>query len=246
MNGRYAFPYNVLDGEYLPATIVIVDDHEIVREGVRTLITRSRPGWEIVGEANSGAQAIEMCKTLKPDVLVLDITMPGMSGLEAALRIAELELSCRVLMFTMHESERLGAEVRQAGAQGLVLKSQAARDLIRAIDCLLAGGTFFGTGSAPGQKAPSKVPPSGSATDQSGRLFSASPVVRTRNFCNQASLTMSAVSSAFRAHCSMHSEKSAISLSRECGLPNRRLARNRFQVRNFSPTSASLRSQLRS
>lgn len=127
----------------MPVKIVIVDDHEIVREGIRTLIARSRPGWNIAGEASGGAEAIDICKKLKPDVLILDITMPGMSGLEAALRIAELELSCRVLMFTMHESERLVAEVRQAGAQGLVLKSQAARDLIRAIECLLAGGTFF-------------------------------------------------------------------------------------------------------
>jgi NarL family two-component system response regulator LiaR len=76
--------------------IVIVDDHEIVREGIRTLITRSRPEWNIVGEASSGTDAIEICKTLKPDVLVLDITMPGMSGLEAALKIAESELPCRV------------------------------------------------------------------------------------------------------------------------------------------------------
>jgi DNA-binding NarL/FixJ family response regulator len=156
-------------GEYVPAKIVIVDDHEIVREGIKTLITRSRPEWNIVGEASSGAEAIEICKTLKPDVLVLDITMPGMSGLEAALKIAELELSCRVLMFTMHESERLVAEVRQAGAQGLVLKSQAARDLIRAIECLLAGGTFFGREPDPEKNIPTSLPPSGSATDQSIR-----------------------------------------------------------------------------
>jgi DNA-binding NarL/FixJ family response regulator len=153
----------------VPAKIVIVDDHEIVREGIRTLIARSRPEWNIVGEASSGAEAIEICKTLTPDVLVLDITMPGMSGLEAALKIAESELGCRVLMFTMHESERLAAEVRQAGAQGLVLKSQAARDLIRAIECLLAGGTFFGREPDPEKNIPTSLPPSGSATDQSIR-----------------------------------------------------------------------------
>lgn len=75
--------------------------------------------------------------------------MPGLSGLEAASKVAELGLGCRVLMFTMHESERLSTEVRQAGAQGVVLKSQAARDLIRAIERLLAGGTFFGSEPAP-------------------------------------------------------------------------------------------------
>lgn len=142
----------------MPARIVIVDDHEIVREGIRTLIKRSRPDWTIIGEGSSGPEAIEICKTVKPDVLVLDITMPGMSGLEAASKIAELKLSCRVLMFTMHESERLVSEVRQAGAQGLVLKSQAARDLIRAIDCLLAGGTFFGSEPEPERDEPAGMP----------------------------------------------------------------------------------------
>jgi DNA-binding NarL/FixJ family response regulator len=129
----------------MPARILLVDDHEIVREGIRTLIARSRPEWEICGEAGNGEEALEAVKTLKPDVVILDITMPKMSGLEAAPQIAKLGLGCRVLMFTMHDSERLSSEVRQAEAQGLVLKSQAARDLIRAVDRLLAGGTFFGS-----------------------------------------------------------------------------------------------------
>ena len=123
--------------------ILLVDDHEIVREGIRTLITRSRPEWEICGEARDGEEALEAVRALKPDVIILDITMPKMSGLEAAPRIAKLGLGCRVLMFTMHDSERLSTEVRQAEAQGLVLKSQAARDLVRAVDRLLDGGTFF-------------------------------------------------------------------------------------------------------
>jgi DNA-binding NarL/FixJ family response regulator len=127
----------------MPARILLVDDHEIVREGIRTLITRSRPDWEICGEARDGEEALEAARTLKPDVVILDITMPKMSGLEAAPQIAKMGLGCRVLMFTMHDSERLSNEVRQAEAQGLVLKSQAARDLIRAVDRLLAGGTFF-------------------------------------------------------------------------------------------------------
>ena len=148
--------------------ILIVDDHEIVREGIRTLITRARPNWEIIGEANSGAQAIEMCETLKPDVIVLDITMPGMSGLEAASKMAASRLKSRVLMFTMHEAERLSGEVRQAGAHGFVLKSQAARDLIRAIDCLLAGGTFFGSESA-AEKDASDAPSLDSTNPQSAR-----------------------------------------------------------------------------
>ena len=133
----------------MAARILIVDDHEVVREAIRTLIGRSRPEWEICGEAANGEEAIETVTTLKPDVVVLDITMPKMSGLEAAPRIAKLGLGCRVLMFTMHDSERLTFEVRQAQAQGLVLKSQAARDLIRAIECLLAGDTFFASEATP-------------------------------------------------------------------------------------------------
>ena len=127
----------------MSARILLVDDHEIVREVIRTLIARSRPEWEICGEARDGEEALEAVRALKPDVVILDITMPKMSGLEAAPRIAKLGLGCRVLIFTMHDSERLSSEVRQAKAQGLVLKSQASRDLIRAVDHLLSGGTFF-------------------------------------------------------------------------------------------------------
>ena len=125
--------------------ILVADDHEIVREGIRTLIARSRPEWEICGEAVNGEESIETAKNQKPDVIILDITMPKVSGLEAASKIAALDLGIRILMFTMHDSARLHAEARQAAAQGVVLKSQAARDLIRAIDTLLAGGTFFGS-----------------------------------------------------------------------------------------------------
>ncbi len=130
--------------------ILIVDDHEIVREGVRGLIRRSRPNWEITGEATNGRDAIEAVKALQPDVVVLDVTMPVMSGLEAAVHIADLKSKARILIFTMHESERLAAEVRHAKAHGYVLKSQAARNLIRAIEQLLSGGEFFGPESGPG------------------------------------------------------------------------------------------------
>jgi DNA-binding NarL/FixJ family response regulator len=123
--------------------ILIVDDHEIVREGIRTLLSRSRPEWEIVGEAVNGQLAIEAVKNLKPDVVILDVTMPVMSGLEAAPRIVALSTGTRILIFTMHQSETFVSEVRSAGAQGYVVKSQASRDLILAIDALLSGGTFF-------------------------------------------------------------------------------------------------------
>jgi DNA-binding NarL/FixJ family response regulator len=161
----------------MPARILVVDDHEIVREGIRTLIARSRRGWQICGEARDGHEAIEAAKTLKPDVIVLDITMPTLSGLEAASQIAGMGLGCRILMFTMHESERLAVEVRQADAQGFVLKSQAARDLIRAIDCLLAGGTFFGSESGPTSEPEM---PSRSTLDSGSSHFSKQRGLRVR------------------------------------------------------------------
>jgi DNA-binding NarL/FixJ family response regulator len=123
--------------------VLIVDDHEIVREGIRRLLTGSRPDWEICGEATNGKQAVDNAKLLSPDVVILDITMPGMSGLEAAPQIVKLGLGCRILIFTMHDSGRLITEIRDAGAHGYVQKSQAARDLVVAIECLLQGGTFF-------------------------------------------------------------------------------------------------------
>jgi DNA-binding NarL/FixJ family response regulator len=143
----------------MAARILIADDHEIVLEGIRTLVGRSRREWEICGEARNGQDAVDMVRKLKPDVVVLDITMPVMSGFQAAAQIAELGLSCRVLMFTMHELDRLGIEARESGAHGYVLKSQAARDLIRAIDYLLAGNTFYGAPPEPAKQEKDKPTP---------------------------------------------------------------------------------------
>jgi DNA-binding NarL/FixJ family response regulator len=125
------------------ARLVIADDHEIVREGIRRLLTRLRPNWEICGEAASGSQTIDLVKAQKPNLVVLDITMPGMSGLEAARQISKLNPGCLILIFTVHDSEWLKSEIRETGAHGYVQKSQVARDLVVAIECLLDGGTFF-------------------------------------------------------------------------------------------------------
>ena len=127
----------------MPAKILIVDDHEVVRQGVRTIL-RSRPQWDVVGEAVNGKQAVELAKQLAPDAIIMDITMPEMSGIEATREIARLKLSPAVLIFTMHESKSLADTVREAGARGFVLKSHAARDLLEALEVLLGGGDFFG------------------------------------------------------------------------------------------------------
>jgi DNA-binding NarL/FixJ family response regulator len=128
----------------MSARILVVDDHEIVREGIRTMLQHSRPQWEICGEAKDGKEAIEAVRNLQPDVVILDITMPRMNGLVTAPQIARLAGNTRILIFTMHDSERIANDVRAAGAHGYVQKSQAGRDLVVAIDTLLAGGTFFG------------------------------------------------------------------------------------------------------
>jgi DNA-binding NarL/FixJ family response regulator len=124
--------------------ILVVDDHEIVREGIRTLLGRTRADWRICGEASNAAEALDAIQSLEPDVVILDITMPGASGLELAMKLKKMGHPSRTLIFTMHDSERLASEVRDVGAQGYVLKTQAARDLVLAIETILAGGTFYG------------------------------------------------------------------------------------------------------
>lgn len=129
--------------------ILVVDDHEMLREGVRSLLAKLRPDWQICGEAADGDEAISLARKLEPDIIVLDITMPKMSGLEACVRMRKSGMKVPVLIFTTHQSETLDSEVRRAGAQGYVLKSQAARSLVAAIDAILAGGTFFGQAHEP-------------------------------------------------------------------------------------------------
>lgn len=146
------------------AKILVVDDHEVMRRGVRSLIEGSGREWEVCGEAATGNQAIEAVQALRPDVVILDIAMPGMSGIEAASRIAGIARGSRILLFSMYESKRLAAEARGSGARGYVLKSQAAHHLIQAIEAVLAGGGFFG--------GPERAPdPESDAPPTKGPLF---------------------------------------------------------------------------
>ena len=124
------------------ARILIADDHEIVRQGIRMLL-RARSEWEICGEAVNGREAIQLAKELNPDVIVLDVSMPVLGGLGAADDILRMNPKIKILIFTMHESKTLRTLVERIGAHGLVVKSQAARFLVEAVDRLLSGDTFF-------------------------------------------------------------------------------------------------------
>ena len=122
--------------------IVIVDDHAVVRRGVRTLLD-AQPGWEVVGEAATGPAALEMVSELQPDVVVLDLSLPELHGLEVARRIRATSPAVEVLVLTMHESAELANQVRASGARGFVLKSDADQDLVTAVEALRRGETFF-------------------------------------------------------------------------------------------------------
>ena len=122
--------------------IIIADDHEVVRKGIAAQIAQ-RPNWEVIAEATNGRDAVTLALRMKPDLIVLDLSMPELNGLAAAGQILAAWPEARILMLTVHESEQLVREVLAAGAQGYVLKSDAGRILIAALDALLEGGTFF-------------------------------------------------------------------------------------------------------
>jgi DNA-binding NarL/FixJ family response regulator len=115
--------------------IVVVDDHAVVRRGVRALL-ESQPGWEVSAEATTGREAVEVAKRLQPDIVVLDLTLPELNGLDATRQILKESPRTEVLVLTMHHSEELARNVLQAGARGYVLKSDADENLIAAVDSL--------------------------------------------------------------------------------------------------------------
>jgi DNA-binding NarL/FixJ family response regulator len=115
--------------------ILVVDDHPVVRHGLRTLLG-GHPEWEIVAEAADGVEAVDKASRLKPDVVVLDITMPNMSGLEACRRIRRTAPTSEVLIVTQHDSPHMLREALEAGARGYVVKSNASRDLLAAVEAV--------------------------------------------------------------------------------------------------------------
>ena len=122
--------------------IVMVDDHEVVRAGMR-LMLEDNPDIEIVGECDNGQDAIRLAAELSPDVVVMDITMPGMNGIEATRKIKQATPAVAVLALTIHEGPEFFFEMLQAGAAGYVPKRAATEDLLRAIEVVAAGNVFL-------------------------------------------------------------------------------------------------------
>ena len=127
--------------------VLLADDHAILRDGVRALL-HDEPDMTVVGEADNGRWAVDQAKTLRPDVVLMDIGMPLLSGLEATRQIKKENPSTRVLILTMHENPEYIQQVLSAGASGYVLKHAAGRELVSAIRAVAQGGAFFSPAAA--------------------------------------------------------------------------------------------------
>lgn len=124
--------------------ILIADDHEVARQGIRALL-EAHPGWEVCAEAKDGREAVELAATVNPALILLDIGMPNLNGLEAARQILASSPDVPILILTMLDSDQVVREVLRAGARGFLLKSDAGRDLVAAIEALQLRRTFFTT-----------------------------------------------------------------------------------------------------
>ena len=121
--------------------VLVADDHEIVRKGLCSILLEQ--GWEVVGEAANGREAVEKAKYLCPDVIVIDISMPELNGLEATRQILKSDIACKVLVLSMHHSDSLIRGVFEAGARGYLLKSDSCRDLVLAVEAISGNKTYF-------------------------------------------------------------------------------------------------------
>lgn len=122
--------------------VLVADDHEVVRKGLRSIV-EEQPGWEVAGEACDGREAVDKVRALRPDVAVVDVSMPGLNGLEATRQMLRHDAGTKVLILTMHESDPLIREVLDAGARGYLLKSDASRDLVTAVEAIRRNKTYF-------------------------------------------------------------------------------------------------------
>jgi DNA-binding NarL/FixJ family response regulator len=123
-----------------PVRILIADDHELIREGMRTLLQKE-PSWVVCGEASTGSQALAMALELKPDLVVLDLSLPGMNGIEVTRQLRRA-MPVGILVFTMHDSDVSIRDAIEAGANGYVLKAEAGRTLAEAVHAIVSHGEF--------------------------------------------------------------------------------------------------------
>ncbi len=126
----------------MPLRILLADDHEIVRRGLRAVL-EAEPDWQVMDEATNGLEAVEKAERCKPDVVLMDISMPELNGLEAAFRIRRKMPSVEVLFLTMHQSEQIIREGIEAGGRGFLLKTDAGRELVPAVRSVSQHKSFF-------------------------------------------------------------------------------------------------------
>jgi len=122
--------------------VLIADDHHIVVEGIRSAL-EEYPEFEVVGSASDGLEALQKVKSLMPDVVIMDISMPNLDGIDAAYEIKKLNKGIRVIIFTMHSDKEFIVSLFRAGVSGYVLKEEPISDLILALKSVQSGGTFF-------------------------------------------------------------------------------------------------------
>jgi len=127
-----------------PLRILIADDHDVMRQGTRAVIER-QPGWEVCGVAATGREAVERARELKPDIVIIDMTMPELNGLDAAGQIRRRLPGTEILMFTAHENDALIRDAFEAGVKSFILKSEAHNFLVQAIESLAKHKPFFTT-----------------------------------------------------------------------------------------------------
>ena len=127
--------------------ILVADDHDVIRLGVRSLL-EAKQHWTVCGQAADGQEAVEKTRQLKPDVVVLDVGMPRLNGLEAARQMLHYDSSLRIVILTLYDTEQMVRAALAAGVRGYVLKCDAAQDLVAAVSALQHGRTFFTSGAA--------------------------------------------------------------------------------------------------
>jgi DNA-binding NarL/FixJ family response regulator len=122
--------------------IVVADDHDIIRRGLKQLLT-AHAGWEVVAEAKTGREAVTVAEQLRPEIVVMDISMPDLNGLEAARRIKKTLPRTEILILTLHFSDQLVREIVEAGVRAYIMKSDADKDLVSAVEALSNHRSFF-------------------------------------------------------------------------------------------------------